>query len=422
MIDFGSFAQFVHDAFGHLYDRAYLEDHPLARLLFADGPPRAERLHRTLIDSLEWLRPLGGGSPHHAEWRRYRHLQLRHVDGDSPEQIAKELFVSGRQARRDHAEALDELARLLWERFIPTENLLPTPALEDSSATMTRPGDLESELSKMSAGARPTITQIDEVLSGVIETVGPLARGNNVTIDCVVDPELPPIAASRPVLRQLLLSVLADAIGRHPVSSLEIRVCRSTESVDLVVRTASTGRADCDLISTACLDLAGRLGRSQSVVVQFASTSGQRDANLAVILTLPLPSALSVLLVDDNPDVGLLFRRYLTDTGFRLIQARSADRALHLAREIRPVVVVLDVLLPSTDGWEILQALRADPSTRGIPVILSSVLPDHAIARSLGVSEFLPKPVTREALLRALSRFDRDSERAPVPAPLGASG
>jgi CheY-like chemotaxis protein len=58
--------------------------------------------------------------------------------------------------------------------------------------------------------------------------------------------------------------------------------------------------------------------------------------------------------------------------------------------------------MPLADGWEVLQALRADPATADLRVVICSVLPDEALARSLGVTELLAKPVTRSALLAAV--------------------
>jgi CheY-like chemotaxis protein len=405
MGDFVSFAQSVHDAFGRLYDRVYLKDHPLTRALFGDGPVAIERVHRTLIDSLEWLRPLGDESPRHAEWRRYRHLQLRYVEGATPEQIARELLVSARQARRDHAEALDELARLLWERFVPSASPPMTSPVITRPTPASRSGDLESELSIIVASDRPMPTQLGEVLQGVLDTARQLAEAHQVQVNVRLEPQLPSAEISRPILRQLLLNLLADAIVRHPGSTVEVHASRSTDVVDIAVQALAAGDTATSLVTQQCLDLVRRLARSQNVVVQSGAAASGLDDVLSVILRLPASSVRSLLLVDDNPDVGLLFRRFLSDSSFRLVQARSAEKALRLAREIQPDVVVLDLLLPSTDGWEVLQALRADPATVDLPIIISSVLPDHAIAQSLGVTDFLPKPVTQAALQKTLSQL-----------------
>jgi CheY-like chemotaxis protein len=125
---------------------------------------------------------------------------------------------------------------------------------------------------------------------------------------------------------------------------------------------------------------------------------------LLFAIVLPPVQLRTLLVVDDNPDLVGLFRRYLHDQPYRVIQATSGGAALGLSRQLRPGVILLDVLMPSQDGWEILQQLRSHAETRDIPVVICSVLPERALARSLGVHEFLPKPFTRQDLMAVLER------------------
>jgi len=121
-------------------------------------------------------------------------------------------------------------------------------------------------------------------------------------------------------------------------------------------------------------------------------------------VTLPATRLATVLVVDDNPDVAELFRRYLTELEFRVVQARTPPSALDLAGELHPDVIILDVMMPSKDGWQILQSLRADESLAHIPVIVCSILPEKLLALSMGVADFLAKPITRQDLISALVR------------------
>jgi CheY-like chemotaxis protein len=123
-----------------------------------------------------------------------------------------------------------------------------------------------------------------------------------------------------------------------------------------------------------------------------------------VTLTLPSVRLGKVLVVDDNPDVVMLFQRYLRGAPYRVVQATSGQEAVRLGRELSPDVITLDVMLPSQDGWEILAQLRAYPQTRETPVIVCSVLPEREVALALGAADFLAKPITRTALLQALDR------------------
>src|SRR5579884_246970 len=120
-------------------------------------------------------------------------------------------------------------------------------------------------------------------------------------------------------------------------------------------------------------------------------------------LTLPTAETPVVLVVDDNADVLSLFRRYL-GTLYDVHPATNGEQALRLAGQVHPDVITLDVMMPSQDGWEVLQMLKNDPSTAHIPVVVCSVLRERELALSLGAAEFLAKPVTAEHLRAALQR------------------
>jgi CheY-like chemotaxis protein len=76
-----------------------------------------------------------------------------------------------------------------------------------------------------------------------------------------------------------------------------------------------------------------------------------------------------------------------------------------MARSLQPQAIALDAMMPDVDGWEILQALQADPATRHIPVLVCSVWEEPQLAFSLGAAGFLKKPITQRELLAALQRL-----------------
>ncbi len=439
MRDYPSFVRLVHDVYPRLHDRAFLEDHPLTRLLSTGTPMSPERLHRILIDAIEWLRPLGTGNPSSAERRRYSLLQLRYVEGATPERIARELQVSQRQARRDHVEALDEIARLLWTRLGRTnpltaelserERVPRVPSARRPVRPVSPPDSLDAEISSLNAAASVQPSDVRALIAGAVTTVSRLSEANGVNIAIAAPDPLESVVVNRAVLRQLLLHLLSEAIVRRPGGHIQIDVERRERALGIGITVADEGRttlpttepfaADKPKSSVwpGVIEIITRLAESMNASIRHEA---RPDAD-TVLLSLPVGDTSTVLLVDDNPDVALLFRRYLAGTEYRLIQARSAERALRLARELRPDLVILDVLMPSHDGWEILQELRADSATAPLPVVICSVIPDHALAYSLGVTDFLSKPVTRPALMDLLARV----KRAPVPAargdPLGST-
>jgi CheY-like chemotaxis protein len=111
-----------------------------------------------------------------------------------------------------------------------------------------------------------------------------------------------------------------------------------------------------------------------------------------------------VLAIDDDPDVVLLLKENLADAGYRVIGAANASEGLRLARELRPSAITLDIVMPGADGWQVLHALKADPATRDIPVLLLTVVDQKDLGYRLGAADYLLKPFERDDLVAALQR------------------
>jgi CheY-like chemotaxis protein len=110
-------------------------------------------------------------------------------------------------------------------------------------------------------------------------------------------------------------------------------------------------------------------------------------------------------MIDDDAAARDLVGRFLRREGFAVIPASSGEEGLRLARERRPDVITLDVVMPGMDGWTVLGQLHADPELAGIPVILLTMTDDRNLGYALGASEFLTKPVDWQRLGAALQRY-----------------
>jgi len=88
-----------------------------------------------------------------------------------------------------------------------------------------------------------------------------------------------------------------------------------------------------------------------------------------------------------------------------LVGATDGTKALRLAEELQPQMIVLDLMMPNQDGWEILRQINASPETRDIPVIICSVLDEREMALASGASDYLVKPVNQVDLLTVLRRW-----------------
>jgi CheY-like chemotaxis protein len=130
---------------------------------------------------------------------------------------------------------------------------------------------------------------------------------------------------------------------------------------------------------------------------------GHREARLL----WPTPGSRVLLVVDDNEGIITLFRRYLGGHNWRVLGATSGAQAHQMIAQTPPTVVILDVMMPDEDGWEVLTTLLAHETTREIPIIVCSVLNESQLALTLGATAYLTKPVTRQSLLQALAPWSR---------------
>jgi CheY-like chemotaxis protein len=100
-----------------------------------------------------------------------------------------------------------------------------------------------------------------------------------------------------------------------------------------------------------------------------------------------------VLAIDDNREALEIIQRGLAREGYWVMTALSGEDGLMMARRERPDVITLDVMMPSMNGWDVLTAIKADPSIADIPVVLLSVVENREIGMALGAAECLTKPI-----------------------------
>lgn len=115
----------------------------------------------------------------------------------------------------------------------------------------------------------------------------------------------------------------------------------------------------------------------------------------------------TVLAIDDDASVRDLMERFLSRQGFYTYTAADAFEGLELARQIKPDIITLDVMMPEKDGWWVLTQLKSDPNLCDIPVIMLTMVEDRELGYALGASDFINKPVSSQKLAETISRHLR---------------
>jgi signal transduction histidine kinase/ActR/RegA family two-component response regulator len=113
----------------------------------------------------------------------------------------------------------------------------------------------------------------------------------------------------------------------------------------------------------------------------------------------------TILVIDDDLAVRDLMSRFLTRLGFHVVAAASGEEGLRLAKQVNPLVVTLDVIMPDCDGWGVLNKLKADPALAQIPVIMVTVVDNEPMGVELGASNYLIKPVDRDRLAVLIEKY-----------------
>ena len=296
------------------------------------------------------------------------------------------------------------------------------------------------DLSKIEAGKVQLYLERFEVgplVEEVATTVRPLVQknANQLTVRC--SPAVGVMHSDATRVRQVLLNLLSNSckFTDHGVITLEVE--RAERDVVFRVRDNGIGMtpeqmgrlfqafSQAEASTTAKyggtglgLAISRRFCQLMGGDVTVESTPGQGST-----FTVTLPSdapddttpllradgaermggaAGTVLVIDDDAAARDLVARFLENEGLRVVGVADGAAGLKAAREHRPDVITLDVVMPGMDGWAVLTALKSDPELADVPVVMLSMLDEKNLGFALGASEYLTKPVDRDRLIRVL--------------------
>ncbi len=128
----------------------------------------------------------------------------------------------------------------------------------------------------------------------------------------------------------------------------------------------------------------------------------------------PSPLGRSVLVIDDDSTQRDLMRRFLVSEGFSVETASDGDEGLRLARQLLPIAITLDVMMPGTDGWTVLALLKTDPAVCNIPVVMLTMMDDRKRGYALGAANYMTKPIDRKSLAQILARYRCPNAPCPI--------
>jgi CheY-like chemotaxis protein len=400
-------ASFMRDlrwALQHLYDTDQLRQSPLLALfsLVPSGSP--SNLRDVLLDAIEVLKPASSLPPQHRAWRIYGSLYHRYVDQFAQREVARALDLSVRQLRRQEHLAMRVLAEALWARYgLDGRTLVDGDGKSGDQLAPSghgEPPSREQELRWLEQSLASEPVAVTEIVDAVLATIGPLLQALKVTVERAWPERLPHLVVQRATARQALLNVLTAAVRAVPGGRVTLAAEAQGRQLSLRINPFKQRLAAETLAEdyAESLDMARRLAVLSGGSLLVAKEASPEQP-FAAQLILPCAPQVAMLVVDDNADTLQLFERYLASTPYSFVGTREPQQTVALAEELHPQVIVLDVMLPDVDGWELLGRLREDPATSDIPVIVCTILPEEQLALALGAAGFVRKPVSRSEFL-----------------------
>jgi len=311
------------------------------------------------------------------------------------------------------------------------------------------------DISKIEAGKMDMYLESFEIkpmIDDVVATVHPLIEKNQNEIEVACPPELGSMHADVTKVRQGLFNLLSNASKFTKQGRVRLQITRealadgewlrfAVSDTGIGMTPEQMGRlfqafSQADESTTRKF---GGTGLGLAITKKFCQMMGgdvtvQSEPGKGTTFTISLPAVVEkkdaeaseasarqaqaaddgspVLVIDDDPTVHDLIKRFLGKEGFRVISAQSGEEGLRLAREQLPDVIVLDVQMPSMDGWTVLQSLKADAGLKDIPVVVLTMMDQKNIGYSLGAADYLMKPVDRERMTSVLKKYRREPSKA----------
>jgi CheY-like chemotaxis protein len=379
----------------NLSDPAYTPETCVYQVMGVLPETGMQEVRRQLIETIEREVESSAGETARIHFL-YRVLQQRFVFSLSQEKSAEILELSARHLRRKQAEAIRALAAQLWSR---NQAVQPPDRAADQAAGGPFWGEmLLREIDVLNNRSPGVTVDLASVIQRTIDMVGHLNPQAGFSLEVDHIPGGLQVAIHPNVLRQVILFVVQQIAQVAYTGNIRIR---------------ADDRGAATVISfVTCTDESGGLPEIPHLQELIAVLGGkaavhQEADQCSLDLIFPISPRKNVLVIDDNYETAQLLRRFTLNTRYEIHHLPSGINLIEQIQGIAPDLLVIDVLLPGQDGWDLLMQLRQDASTADLPVIVSSVIGDPEIARSLGADAYLPKPVSQRDFLQTLERLSK---------------
>jgi len=309
------------------------------------------------------------------------------------------------------------------------------------------------DLSKIEAGKMTLFIEsfdIRDMVHDVLNTIRPLVEKNGNQLNLSIDDTLNYMKADSTKVRQTLFNLLSNAskftnqghidlsVGQCEIAGADMVKFKISDSgIGMTPEQATKVFDEFTQVVDSTTREYGGTGLGLAISKRFVEVMGggitvESKPDEGSIFTFTLPLIVSekqktlaehssndapgkkILVIDDDNTMHDLLRRLTAKNGFSIVSAFSGTEGLKLAKITRPCAITLDVLMPKMDGWAVLKALKDDPKTAHIPVIMLTMTDEQELGYSLGATQYISKPIDRKTLIGTLNTLLQDSLNAEI--------
>jgi signal transduction histidine kinase/CheY-like chemotaxis protein len=295
-------------------------------------------------------------------------------------------------------------------------------------------------------------TRVEDVIQSVMSSVKGLIKGKKIELRTEVEADLPSMRADRTRLRQIILNLVSNAAKFTTKGQILVKAVQESNTMRVSVSDTGMGIRQEDLpklfkefrqLDASTTRNQGGTGLGLAIAKRFVELHGGRiwvESQFGVGTTfsfcLPLSRLITTVIppdkdtavlqsgdepdsrlerqgrpvlavIDDDPLVASLFRRYLESQNYCVVGIDPSNDVVERVCKLKPRVIVLDILMKPKNGWDLLQELKENGQTKQIPIVICSILDQSGKGFALGAVDYLVKPVNKETVLEAVKRLGK---------------
>lgn len=382
----------LRDSLAHLYDPGFQPSNKLCELFGCSGSDAAMSVRTKIVEGIQHLKPGPDVPPASRTVRMHEILHKRFVLRLTLEETALSLHMSLSSTWREQRAAIHFLAAELWRQH---QNETPIPASEAAKSQSEWHLQTKRELASLQTLAPNVTSDVGKLVEQVCKLETPLAEKRNVQFEIgQIKPNLE-TAVHPNVLRQILIIAIGEFL-KNMIGG-KISFFARLEDRVLITLTGSITSESETFKQALMSDLPLPDGASVDI--------HQEGKQIFVWIKLPpVIDHLNVLVIDDNLDMIHFYQRSTEGTNYRILPIEWETSLIEAIQRKKPDIIILDVMLPYVDGWDLLMQIHADPAMRPIPVIICSVVKGEELALSLGAARFISKPIHPQDFVRTLDQ------------------